>query len=77
MIWTNTFTLTCGGYYGYMHSNNGSANGVSAGDILNREASEWSNLYNGVREKTVTSRWITSPLDTTNHAAISMSGIVR
>lgn len=73
VVWTNSFTSTSG-RYGYQQCFNASANGVGTGDILICEASEWSSSFTGTKSKTVTSGWITVPLNTTNQTTISISG---
>ena len=72
-MWTNTFTASSG-RYGYKQCFNGSANGVGTGDIEICPASEWSSAFTGTKNKTVTSGWITIPINTTNQTTVSVGG---
>ena len=62
VVWTNT--LTANSYYGYGQYFNGNCNGVGTGDILINSASEWKSQSSNERTKTVTSGWITIPVNT-------------
>lgn len=71
VVWSNT--LTANSYYGYGQYFNGWCNSVGTGDILICSSSTWRSQTSNERNQTVTSGWITIPVNT-ERQGLYMSG---
>lgn len=71
VVWSNT--LTANSFYGYGQYFNGWCNSVGTGDILICSSSTWRSQTSNERNQTVTSGWITIPVNT-ERQGLYMSG---